>query len=241
MRPPRPTQTFVSLLLCITSIWSTTQASSARGHHHGDHHGHHHEARAEDLTKSNPTLGDNSTLLDPGEMIRKALAALSVINKARVEHPDFNKEEFDQKPGPVDIAPPLDYRAGAAINGTLNKRSTNSSLSRQDILYSIPTELAEAAKFLAESTAQVPSGEHEDVAREYRQKYALKTNDTNIPVSLTTPEGLLGTFASNDSTSSSGKRATYGYWMADIKHQAFMPYAPSGYKVRDSILGGQTN
>lgn len=170
-------------------------------------------------------------------MIRNALAALSVINKARVENPDFNKETFDQNPGPVDIAPPLDYRAGAAINGTLNKRSTNSSLSRQDILYSIPVELAEAAKYLAESTAQSPKGDHEDVALEYRHKYALKTNDTNAPTSLTIPEGLLGTFASNDTTSSPEKRATYGYWMADIKHQATMPYAPAGYKVRTLACG----
>lgn len=218
------------LFLCILSIISITQASGTHGHHHGSHHGHYHAVRAEDEKKS--PSASNSTTLGPEEMVLNALAALSVINKVRVENPDFNKEEFDPTPGTVDIAPPLDYRAGAAINGSLIKRSTNSSLSRQDILYSIPTELAAAAKSVAESTAQVPTGDHEDVAAKYRQKYALKTNDTNTPDSLAKPEGLLSIFASNDSDVSSEKRATYGYWMADIKHQATMPYAPAGYKVR---------
>lgn len=230
MRPPRSILSFIPLFFCLTSFASVTQASSAHGHHHGNHNEHHHGVRAEHEAKA--ASASNSTVLDPADMVRNALAALSVINKARVENPDFNKETFDQSPGPVDIAPPLDYSAGATINGTLNKRSTNSSLSRQDILYSIPLELAEAAKYLAESTSQIPKGNHEDVALEFRQKYALKTNDTNIPASLDTPEGLLGTFASNDTTASMEKRATYGYWMADIKHQATMPYAPAGYKVR---------
>jgi hypothetical protein len=189
-------------------------------HHRHQHHGsqkHLHARSHED--GNNQTVGSrNMTLNGPEEIVRNALAALSVVNKARVEHPLFNRIEFEDAPSVRGAAPPLEYG-----NVTLSKRSSDV------LLYTIPTELANAARALAEATEQQSTGNHPEVAAAIRKKYANKLNDTNAPEPLGKPEGLLGSFGSENSELTA--RATYGYWMADIKHQAFAPYAPSGYKV----------
>ncbi|GME48353.1 hypothetical protein CDV56_101071 [Neofusicoccum parvum] len=178
----------------------------------------------------------------PSDMIKQALAALAIVNKARVENPKFNRHEFqddDAAAAARESAPPLDYRAGAAINATsLARRQaeagaadpvTNSSAAVARS-YSIPPELAEAARVLAEAAPPKPSGNHSDVARAIRERYALPANDTNAPEPLRRPEGLLGEFGVVGEGGAE-KRAAATYWMAEMEKLGGSPFAPDGYKV----------
>ncbi|GAB7323973.1 hypothetical protein MBLNU13_g07382t2 [Cladosporium sp. NU13] len=62
------------------------------------------------LGRPNDTADGSIPPLDgPEGIVQGALAALSVVNKARLEHPLFNKVEFDQTPGVIESAPPLEY------------------------------------------------------------------------------------------------------------------------------------
>jgi hypothetical protein len=216
-------RSYLLLRIALLAIFAlaTVFAIDHHGHQHHGSHGHLHARSNQD--EQNQTLdSDHASLSGPEEIVRRALAALSVVNKARVEHPIFNKKEFEKTPGATEVAPPLDYG-----NTTLSRRSSNGTSGV--VLYSIPAELADAARLLAEATDQLPKGNHSDVALAIRKRFARRLNDTNVPETLDTPEGLLGAFGPD--TSEITARATYGYWMADIKHQAFAPYAQTGYKV----------
>lgn len=219
----RGSQYFLQLAFLTFLILAPVFGFKHHGHQHHGSHKHLHPRSGKDENSRTAGSG-NTTLNGPEDIVRSALAALSVVNKARVEHPLLNKFEFDSTPGPIDTAPPLEYG-----NATLSKRSSNGTDPSDVVLYSISSELADAARVLAEATEQLPTGNHSEVAAAIRKKYSSKLNDTNAPEALDRPEGLLGTFGPE--TSEITARAIYGYWMADIKHQAFAPYAPSGYKV----------
>ncbi|KAJ4156154.1 hypothetical protein LMH87_001367 [Akanthomyces muscarius] len=178
---------------------------------------------------ANATLPANNSA---AALISQALRTLEKINLARFESPVFNKYEFklqeEDAAGSSKLAQPLRYlpdekhavrRSNITSDGTQNVTS-----------YTIPDELRQAARDLAESTAQVPSGDHEQIAREMREKYSSgMTNDTEVPQSLDAPEGRLSVFA--DDAAGVGKRDT-GYWLID--DQSFpgqSPFAPAGYRV----------
>ncbi|KAL3954473.1 hypothetical protein ACCO45_010036 [Purpureocillium lilacinum] len=104
------------------------------------------------------------------------------------------------------------------------ERRGNTTVSGYDAIgYSIPPFLAQAARAVAESTPQLPAGNHEEVATRMRAKFALKTNDTNKPPPLKTPEGKLSIFA-DDATAYS--RRGNSYWMVDMGHYGSSPLAP---------------
>jgi hypothetical protein len=163
------------------------------------------------------------------------------LNKARVENPAFNKHEFingSQLAALGNPAPLLDLDI-VSTNSTVLKmkkrqlsNSTTTTNSTNASPYSLPTEVVEAARIVAESTAQVPTGDHENVAADIRRKYSHQQADTNRPPKLKTPEGLLSEFGGGiESNVSTLSKRAYGYWMADMPQLGASPYAPAGYKV----------
>lgn len=107
---------------------------------------------------------------------------MAVANKLRLENVQYNTYKFlnsttiNQMTHP---APPLDYNH----NTTLQKRNTaNATVSSNStsFSYTIPSELAEAARVLAEASPPAPSASnHAEVAAKIRTKYKRRVNDTN--------------------------------------------------------------
>jgi hypothetical protein len=164
-------------------------------------------------------------------IVQMALVAVRERNRARLEHPKFNKEEFAPGPPTPELAPPLQYHD----NSTLARRNLSSS--EPSSAYTIPPEVVAAAKEVAESTDQTPLGDHESLAAAARDKYQDKSvNDTNSPEPQGTPEGKLAAWAglglepSASNGSELAKRAS-GYWMIDMEQRGSSPYAPAGYQV----------
>ncbi|KAL2759071.1 glycoside hydrolase family 55 protein [Sodiomyces alcalophilus JCM 7366] len=160
-------------------------------------------------------------------LVEQALKILAVVNKARVENPVFNKNEYED--------PQEKYKPAALLNYTADPESFPVRKLRRDTnnatvsgSYRIPQELADAAALVAESTPQEPKGDHEAVAAEIRQKYHPNfLNDTNTPEELQAPEGHLSIYAGERQE----KRAS-GYWMIDDQdHPGQSPFSPSGYQV----------
>ncbi|KAG4412340.1 hypothetical protein IFR04_014519 [Cadophora malorum] len=147
--------------------------------------------------------------------VKLALAALAVINKARIENPYFNIYEFSNQNSASDgssITPPLDLGLASLQNSTLKKaKDTASNSSTENTLrksYSISPELATAARILAESTTQVPTGDQPEIAASIKKKYASKVNNTNqLAQRLAAADGLLGYKLETDLALSANKTA----------------------------------
>ncbi|KAI3538503.1 hypothetical protein CSPX01_09431 [Colletotrichum filicis] len=205
----------MSSLLFLVTLFACL-ATTVSGHQHSHHNHAHLHARADNKNSS------------AANIVEEALAALKLLNKARVENPHFNKYEFHSGSKTPSLAPALDAPAVISNDTTLRRRQSqnNSSAEISAPNFSISPELAEAAKVLAESTPQVPKGNHSEVAKAIREKYAHKTNDTNTPESLKTPEGRLSVYG-DDKLS---KRAEE-WWMVSMGSSGTSPFAPGGYKV----------
>ncbi|EGX89976.1 LysM domain protein [Cordyceps militaris CM01] len=177
-------------------------------------------------------LSSNSTgSSSAAALVQKALRVLAAVNKERVERPVFN-DNTRQDPSAEDSkpAPLLDYNADpASIAARSHVRRSGNATTTTSGSYRIPQELAEAAAAVAESSPQVPEGDHEAVAACIRQKYtpgALR--DTNTPEELQAPEGRLSVFAGD---AAAEKRAS-GYWLIDDQRfPGQSPFSPAGYKV----------
>ncbi|KAJ3952539.1 hypothetical protein N0V92_011011 [Colletotrichum tropicale] len=216
-----------TLLMCVifTILLFASQATHVSGaqhrHHNQDTHHAQHHSRAD---------GKNSSA---ASLVEEALSALKILNKARLENPHFNKYEF-RRVAASKLAPALDAPSIIKNQTTLRRRQTqdNSTAGTQAPNYSISPELAAAAKFLAEATPQLPLGNHSEVASAMRRKYAHKTNDTNVPPSLKTPEGRLSVYGDEDDITTSGiaKRAD-DWWMVAMGTSGASPFAPTGYKL----------
>ncbi|KZN94210.1 Glucan 1,3-beta-glucosidase [Penicillium chrysogenum] len=246
------------MLVCqITAVWA--------GHHKHDHlHRHYgrHEIAATDaaIPKSTPAanmnhLGDTAAV----QKVSEALEALSVINKLRIDNINFNNYILDDTAKGSErreFAPPLDYSkdavaklsvsvANTSRSGSPTKRRDKiSTATKKSFAYTIPEDLAEAARVLAESSPPSPStGEEAALSAQVRAKYGTKSNDTNRPPQrLQYANGLFEYVADNGieyqiaegpHQASLQKRATSGsnYWLANLEQRGNSPFAPSGYKV----------
>lgn len=177
----------------------------------------------------------NSTSLNAQELVEKALKVLAVVNQNRVENPVFNEMKLEDPEQEYKPAPLLDYEAEPSSLASMFRRQSDGSSQQSSKnttvigSYRIPPELAEAAAAVAESTPQIPLGDHEEVAAQIRKKYTPSfLNDTNTAEELQAPEGRLSVFA-GDGTHE--KRAS-GYWLIDDQNfPGQSPFSPSGYKV----------
>jgi hypothetical protein len=119
------------------------------------------------------------------------------------------------------------------------KREENSTIKYG---YSIPDELRQAAKLVAESTPPSPStGNHSAIAALMDEKYGTGNKDTHVPVqAFRTYNGLSQIVLDKNDTmpvydleseESLEKRSAASWWMAIMTQRGNSPYAPSGYKV----------
>lgn len=206
--------------------------------HHHAHQGFHRRGTLGAL--HNHTSSGNGTLSDAELLIEHALSVLAEINKARVEQPSLNSYKLMSK-SDIDnqgLADPLDLASNSSSilkrqseSEDDDKKIANNTDAAEASPYTIPSALAEAAKLVAESRPQTPSGDHGSVAAAIRRKYALKQNDTNEPDPLDLPDGLLGTFGPERRE----KRAA-SYWMTEMGSSGSAPFAPAGYKVSEICL-----
>ena len=166
---------------------------------------------------------------------------MAELNKARLENPAFNKVEFLPSEDLAELgkpAPPIDLNVVPG-NGTASELTRREETGAADPAtpYTLPPEVIEAARIIAESTPQAPTGNHSDVAASIREKYSHKLADSYRPPKLQRPEGGLSKYGdgieirSNESSHHFIKR-DYGFWMADMAQLGSSPYAPAGYKVR---------
>lgn len=219
------------------------------GNHHDHQHAHllwkkhsalHHKRAANDTLLA-------SNLTSPELILARAHALVAERNKARLENPAFNKHEFGSPEELVEQtrpAPPLDIDA-VPLNGTLRRRQDQEGEGEEEDTqadpspYTLPPEVIEAARLVAESTPQIPTGDQADVAAAIREKYSHKLADTNRPPQLKKPEGKLSVFGDGveyGSNVTAGSSSTLSkrddeYWMVEMAQLGEAPYAPSGYQV----------
>lgn len=223
------------LLLCLQAVGIVANT------HHGSMH-RHHEQHINHARATN-----ESSAGDAADIVQQALAVLAHVNRERVEYPNFNKNEFQSASSgseKASTAQPLDYSADALEKASLKRRDSEQT---GNTAYTIPDELAAAARTLAESTPQKPQGDHSQVATRMRTKYRAKGNDTNTPrQALIRPDGLYDyspfgasstEYKANDTESITlEKRAALTqYWMSTMQKNGASPFAPSSYKVWRSV------
>ncbi|KAL3483769.1 pectate lyase superfamily protein-domain-containing protein [Aspergillus germanicus] len=193
---------------------------------------HQHHARA-----SSSVTATTSGTLPTSSAATGALDALVVVNKLRMESINFNTYEFAELGVVSEDAPPLDIE-----NPPTGEQARKQSADSGSFAYSIPKELREAARIVAESAPPAtPEGDHEQVAAAARHKYARDTNDTNVPhQALLRQDGSSGFAAgwqdhlypeSIDGPDGVVKRATDSYWMTTIQQRGSSPFAPEGYQI----------
>ncbi|KAF3492429.1 LysM domain-containing protein [Arthroderma uncinatum] len=200
-----------------------------------------------------PRRRGNLVSNDAEKLIQRVKDALRVVNKGRIDNPHFNKYEFK----PVSAAlktsryqdlPSLFTLADAIFDknpshyALTDRSAASKAIAAKDFAYSVPQELAEAAKLVAESSPPSRlSNEPSQVAARVQEKYKLQVNDTNTPPQAHIhPNGLDGYIEPVDdiqmplmssNSSAIDKRAARNFWMADLPQRGASPFAPAGYKV----------
>ncbi|CAI7617233.1 unnamed protein product [Penicillium palitans] len=223
--------------LALTIFWVPVWADNTQTHHNHLHHSHLHHKRG------NASATGHG---DAREMVQNALAVLKEVNKDRTENPNFNKDTFSEpRKGTRATAKPLDYSPESVNIARLQTRDSSSNKTSGNSPYVIPPELAKAARIVAESTVNKPTGNQPQVAANIREKYGKGRRHTNTPAqALLRPNGLYGysAFESGDETGHIGdnktakatlnkRDAASEYWMATVDQTGQSPFAPSGYKV----------
>ncbi|EPS32683.1 putative exo-beta-1,3-glucanase [Penicillium oxalicum 114-2] len=175
-----------------------------------------------------------------------ALAVLREVNKHRTEYPNFNQKAFSEsRNGTREPAQPLDYSPDAIKTARLQARDSSANETSGNRPYLIPPELAKAARIVAESTVNKPTGDQPQVAAEIREKYGKGQRHTNTPPqALVRSNGLYNylAFGSGGDTSDINdnktiqeqiqkRDGTSKYWMASVNQNGQSPFASSGYKV----------
>lgn len=232
-------------------------------HHHNDIHARSHISHGEGTTPTVPQAAQESTTSvvplteaasDAAAIVSRALKVLSARNKLRLDHIQFNNYQLgnvsetrsssDLDAAPLDYSPEAVQRAESqeiAAQAQMTRRSSRETAQSQ-YGYSIPAELREAARIMAEEEPPSPStGNHSAVAAQMRAKYGLKTKDTLSPPQTLRAYDGLSTYVldSNGSAYLGGhrseneieKRAVSSWWMATMTQRGESPYAPTGYKV----------
>ncbi|KAL4796348.1 hypothetical protein BDV19DRAFT_388484 [Aspergillus venezuelensis] len=176
--------------------------------------------------------------------VEKALEALRIANKLRVENYQANTYEFNTTKAAKSqksSIPLLDY-TDARKNGTLTKVHKREGGSNSNWLYgyTVSKDIARAAKDVAESQPPTPwEANYASIASRVRAKCSSGNNDTNVMnqqklkkyglIEFTIfeqPRGL-----QDETQDTLSKRASSSYWMASMVQNGASPFAPDGYKV----------
>lgn len=250
------------LQLCVSGVSADKafdHSHSSHAHQHVHPRAHSHNSHGDNLRRGvarepvnapAPSKPDSSTSLQEAkDTVNRALKALAIANKLRLDHPQYNKYEFrnaSEIAHGFKIAPPLSYGlsnnssnapSSKRLSRSLPANTSTTATSNASYAYSIPNELANAARIVAEAEAVGNSGLNLAV-----QSSPLPgTNDTNsMAQALLQPDGLHGyvpnvtvaTIVSKNAPDATlSKRDTSTFWMENMKHNEVSPFAPPGYKV----------
>ena len=250
----------VTFFFILSSLVPSVLSHDSHGHGSHGHstHAHLHLRAAQNGTGTGsaaadaPKLKGNGTASTAAEaLVAAAFEAMAVRNKLRLENPMFNKYEMAPEGSTARVAkvdaevPSLLDSVDVSLNSTAARKRQlgkggNGTLTPEDIepgpngsyKYSVPQELIDAARIVAESTPQyVSKGNHSEVAAQMRDKYSLRVNNTNaMPAEFGFERAP---FAETISLGGEGidKRAASTYWMATIQQRGSSPFAPDGYQV----------
>ncbi|KAK2846374.1 hypothetical protein FQN49_005788 [Arthroderma sp. PD_2] len=243
--------TYITLyLLLLAFILAPTLALGRNSHHrHLDFHSPRSQPSKSQLY---PTASASSSK-DAKDLVQRAKDALRVVNKGRIDNPHFNKNEF--RPASATLRtdeyqdlPSLLTLADAVLgkipshHAPLDQSAATNAIAAKEFAYSVPQEIAEAAKFIAESSPPDSlTDEPSQVAAQAQEKYKLKVNDTNTPPQAHVRPNGLGSYVEpvddtqmpimSTNTTAIEKRAAKKFWMADSPQRGVSPFAPAGYKV----------
>lgn len=265
-KPQLETSSFPSPWLLGILIFLSLQISLVAGHSNHNEHAHahlHHHARVkyEPMVTSTSIAAQSSdipfSVNQAHLMIKKAMAAISNLNKARLQSYSpsniYELQNATSRQKAFTQAPPLEWPS--ASTNTFQSRDYSSKHSEKADLtsrsYSLPAELIDAARIVAEASPPGPTlGNPEAIAARIQAKYRNGMNDTNIPLQrLQQPNGLAVEIPAesrrlnvgnrtdeiiNSSDLSKRNTGTSSYWMATMKHRGSSPFAESGYKVFSS-------
>lgn len=213
---------------------------------HSHQHIHHDEPGSNKIYSNyNRSSTSTANLTSAEILVSQGLAAVAIANKLRYENAQFNTNEFRNTSSILEgrkSAPPLNY-TGTDQHTDSQRRSqitsSGNSSTSTSYVYSIPPQLAEAARIVAELHPPPPSnGNHSKVASELKLKYSLDLNDTNVmKQTLVKPNALFEVVKPEPVefteiiNASLRRRDTSEYWMANIQQNGASPFAPPGYKV----------
>lgn len=228
-------------------------------HGHQRYHGMHHQHKRDSSVSATAGHGASGTsserapleTFEAADMVARALQTLKSVNKLRLEHVQYNQYEF---------ATPSVLRASgmdaAPLTYSENTVKESNDVQMRDVggwsgafdkhSYSIPPELREAARIMAEAAPQFPPrGNHSAVTARMRSKYGTEVPDTRVPAQVLQGQNLhefmsIEMDMMNSATGgargrSLEKRVSSSWWMATMEQRGFSPFSPAGYKVRDMI------
>ena len=243
----------VSIFLLLITFFDHGLVSAAT-----DNHVHHLPyPKLHSFARRNATASGNMTLEAARLLLAQGQAAMALANARILENPRsnnytvLNSTELEKTREP---APLLDYtnstaatlrRRQLAGNGTADGNSTAT------LSYTVPPELAEAARIVAEaSPPSTDRSEYTALLETVKAKFLPPVSDTNVmPPVLKRPSGLLEVvreapsvyrFAGNASDVAVAsphieKRDGNSWWMANIQQRGSSPFAPAGYKVSRNV------
>ncbi|KAH7305819.1 pectate lyase superfamily protein-domain-containing protein, partial [Stachybotrys elegans] len=221
--------------------------------HDGSQHSHMHASHGRD------NAADRDAALDEAlRLIAKGQAAMARANEAIIANPRRNRLEVlnatelnrAQTPPPL-----LDYHSNATTLEARSENTRGSNGTEDDMRYTVPDELIEAARLVSQHWT--PPNENEDVDYEtaihgLQTYFQIPVNDTNMmPPMLQFGSGLVSRVEEPPSAFRYGgnasdlvqstpqdqdevklkKRASGDWWIATIRQRGSSPFAPSGYQV----------
>jgi hypothetical protein len=233
------------LLICFLFLCFVSCCNAMGPAHHGHHHHHQNKRRAgsdttyASLTPISQAAAASSTmsLEEARDKVEQALKVLTTVNKDLTSNPQRNTYQFQNESSikANKQAPPLQYQ-----NSNIAARSTNMG-QNEPKAYTIPVELVEAARIVAESTSNHGLGGQGLDINAVLSKYRQKTNDTNAPPQAhRSPNGLGRPFIADTASSEQfilnmhSKRDSSTFWLTEIDQTGTSPFAPAGYKVQSS-------
>lgn len=229
---------------------------------------HGHEGFHLPFQRRNATTHENSnvtlSLAEAQQIVDSFHEAMAIANAARRENPSGNSytiytpDEIEEAEKP---APYLDYdTADSTAARKLRRHLLRRQLSNGTMIpdeeassettthsYTIPPEVVEAAKLLAEANPpDTSSDEYDAIVASMKERFAPKNADTNaMPQKMQRPSGLFefvgnateATPQPDDATFSNEEPAlkkrilASEFWMENIVQRGASPLAPTGYQV----------
>ncbi|CAM1509011.1 Fc.00g027500.m01.CDS01 [Cosmosporella sp. VM-42] len=191
----------------------------------------------DDGPRSTPIVSADAALESAKKLVEKGQSAMKIANAEILDRPQRSQNDRVESARLYGPAPTLTYE---------DRKRDAQNTSEYAWSYTVPEELVEAARIMAEASPPSTDGRAEYRERTEairKERHQQKDTFAMAPV-LQKPNGLNNfedasetyRFSSNGSRgtpddASIGKRSASTWWMAKIKQHGSSPYAPDGYKV----------